>query len=154
MYFFVYNKNDGEMVSLGFTESEWGANAYISENNNAIEIPESFYLQLKNNRQRAYFKDGEIVLIPAAPFQYAKWNVQTKEWELDVEYQLASESEMVRDKRNELLLETDEIVMNPLRWNELSQEKQNEWSQYRLDLLNIPQQAGFPLNVVWPTKPS
>lgn len=28
-----------------------------------------------------------------------------------------------------------------------------EWMQYREDLRNIPQQAGFPWNVVWPTQP-
>lgn len=154
MYYLVYNKENGEMVNLAFTESEWGANAFISEKNNAVEIPEALYLQLKNNRQRAYLKNDEIVVIPKPPFQYAKWNVDTKQWELDIEYQYQSESELVREKRNKLLLEVDEIVLNPIRWAELSPEKQAEWTQYRIDLLDVPQQNGFPLNVAWPTKPS
>lgn len=59
-----------------------------------------------------------------------------------------------RGKRNQLLkAEVDPIVSNPLRWADLTTEKQNEWSQYRTDLLNVPQQSGFPNTISWPTKP-
>ena len=47
----------------------------------------------------------------------------------------------------------DPMVSNPLRWADLSSNKQTEWSQYRTDLLNVPQQAGFPASVTWPTEP-
>lgn len=60
----------------------------------------------------------------------------------------------VRNERNRLLeWEVDPIVSNPLRWADLTTEKQNEWSQYRTDLLNVPQQSGFPNTISWPTKP-
>jgi len=49
--------------------------------------------------------------------------------------------------------EVDPIVTNPLRWADLTTAKQNEWAQYRTDLLNVPQQAGFPNTINWPTKP-
>jgi hypothetical protein len=49
--------------------------------------------------------------------------------------------------------EVDPIVTNPLRWADLTTAKQNEWTQYRTDLLNVPQQAGFPNTINWPTKP-
>jgi len=52
-----------------------------------------------------------------------------------------------------LTTEVDLVVSNPLRWAELTTEKQNAWSQYRTDLLNVPQQAGFPNTITWPTKP-
>jgi len=59
-----------------------------------------------------------------------------------------------RDTRDvKLRNEVDPIVTNPLRWADLTTEKQNEWTQYRTDLLNVPQQAGFPHNINWPTKP-
>jgi hypothetical protein len=45
------------------------------------------------------------------------------------------------------------VVTNPLRWSEMTSEKQQEWADYRAALLQIPDQEGFPLNVVWPTKP-
>jgi len=44
-------------------------------------------------------------------------------------------------------------VSNPLRWADLSSDKQAEWSKYRTDLLNVPQQSGFPNSVTWPTEP-
>ena len=56
-----------------------------------------------------------------------------------------------RDYR--LTHEVDPIVTNPLRWADLTTAKQNEWTQYRTDLLNVPQQAGFPNTINWPTKP-
>ena len=60
----------------------------------------------------------------------------------------------VRDQRDaKLTNEVDPIVTNPLRWADLTTEKQNEWTQYRTDLLNVPQQAGFPNTINWPTKP-
>ena len=50
--------------------------------------------------------------------------------------------------------DVDVIINNPLRWAELSSDKQTEWTKYRTDLLNVPQQSGFPHNVTFPTKPS
>ena len=61
----------------------------------------------------------------------------------------------LRAQRNQKLVEeVDPIVTNPLRWAELTDAKQAEWTQYRTDLLNLPAQAGFPNTVTWPTKPT
>ena len=60
----------------------------------------------------------------------------------------------VRGQRDYLLeTEVDPIVSNPLRWNGMTTAEQNAWTQYRTDLLNVPQQSGFPHSVTWPTKP-
>ena len=69
--------------------------------------------------------------------------------ELDAE--LAASLRGQRDQK--LAQEVDPIVTNPLRWAELTDAKQAEWTQYRTDLLNLPDQAGFPNTVTWPTKP-
>ena len=69
--------------------------------------------------------------------------------ELDAE--LASNLRLDRDYK--LSQEVDPIVTNPLRWAELTEDKQTEWTQYRTDLLNLPAQAGFPNTVTWPSKP-
>ena len=59
-----------------------------------------------------------------------------------------------RAKRDDLLeSEVDPMVTNQLRWNDLTTEQQNAWTQYRTDLLNVPQQSGFPNTINWPTKP-
>jgi len=60
----------------------------------------------------------------------------------------------LRAQRDQMLVqEVDPIVTNPLRWAELTDAKQAEWTQYRTDLLNLTAQAGFPNTVTWPTKP-
>jgi hypothetical protein len=60
----------------------------------------------------------------------------------------------VREERNQrLVAEVDPIVTNPLRWADLTAAEQAEWTQYRTDLLNITDQAGFPKTHTWPTKP-
>ena len=56
-----------------------------------------------------------------------------------------------RDRR--LVAEVDPIVSNALRWAEMTAEKQAEWSAYRTALLDITDQAGFPHDITWPTKP-
>jgi len=69
--------------------------------------------------------------------------------ELDV--QAAAQVRGERDQR--LISEVDPIVTNPLRWAGLTAAEQAAWTQYRTDLLNITDQAGFPNTVTWPTKP-
>lgn len=70
--------------------------------------------------------------------------------ELDAELSAGLRAE--RDDK--LVNEVDPIVTNPLRWAELTDAKQAEWTQYRTDLLNLPEQSGFPNTVTWPTKPT
>jgi hypothetical protein len=70
--------------------------------------------------------------------------------ELDAE--LAASLRAQRDGK--LIQEVDPLVTNPLRWAELTDDKQAEWTQYRTDLLNLPEQSGFPNDITWPTKPT
>lgn len=54
----------------------------------------------------------------------------------------------VRNKRDELLTACD--------WTQsldIPQAIRESWAAYRQALRDVPQQTGFPLNVVWPTKP-
>jgi hypothetical protein len=79
---------------------------------------------------------------------YAAYVPPTQE-ELD-----AALAASIRGQRNNLLAtEVDPLVTNPLRWAELTEAQQAAWTQYRRDLLDITAQAGFPNEVVWPTKP-
>lgn len=69
----------------------------------------------------------------------------------ELDAQAAAQVRGERDQR--LISEVDPIVTNPLRWADLTAAEQAEWTQYRTDLLNITDQAGFPNTVTWPTKP-
>jgi len=88
------------------------------------------------------------VLLGLIGSDYAAYVAPTQE-ELDAE--LAANLRAQRDDK--LVNEVDPVVTNPLRWAELTDAKQAEWTQYRTDLLNLPAQAGFPNTVTWPTKP-
>lgn len=66
----------------------------------------------------------------------------------------AEEASIIRNLRDQKLkTEVDPIAGNALRWNDLSQSDRDAWAAYRIDLLNITDQAGFPYNITWPTKP-
>jgi hypothetical protein len=78
------------------------------------------------------------------------WKLLNGEWDypvVEIDPEIA-----VRRRRNRLLKRYVDII-NPVRWNGFSEEKKQEWIQYRQDLLDIPQQPGFPNDVVWPIKP-
>ena len=79
---------------------------------------------------------------------YAAYVAPTQE-ELDAA--LAASIRYTRD--NLLATEVDPLVTNPLRWAELTEAQQAAWTQYRRDLLDITDQAGFPNDITWPTKP-
>ena len=66
----------------------------------------------------------------------------------------AALSDQLRGERGNLLSEVDTIAGNALRWGSLSAEQQDAWAVYRQALLDVPQQAGFPNDVVWPVKPT
>jgi hypothetical protein len=59
----------------------------------------------------------------------------------------------VRADRDGRLLEVDAIAGNALRWAALDADTQTAWATYRQALLDVPQQAGFPHDITWPTKP-
>jgi hypothetical protein len=80
---------------------------------------------------------------------YSAYVAPTQE-ELDAE--AAADVRAERDRR--LVSEIDPVVSNPLRWADLSEQEQADVSAYRLALLDVPSQSGFPHTVSWPTKPS
>ncbi len=63
-------------------------------------------------------------------------------------------AEDIRFSRNKLLEEiVDKIPGSAIRWNLMSEEEKSAWVIYRQALLDLPEQEGFPTNVVWPNKP-
>ena len=56
----------------------------------------------------------------------------------------------VRAKRNQLLSETDYMMMKDYP---LSSEREQQLSEYRQQLRDITKQSGFPRDITWPEKP-
>jgi hypothetical protein len=62
-------------------------------------------------------------------------------------------AEEVRSLRNKLLEElVDKIPGSAVRWSLMSEEEKLSWVNYRQALLDLPEQEGFPTNVIWPTR--
>jgi len=64
------------------------------------------------------------------------------------ERQLEQEAEEVRTQRGALLSQSD--------WTQVSDAPvdQSAWADYRQALRDVPEQAGFPTEVTWPTRPA
>ena len=62
----------------------------------------------------------------------------------------ATAAASVRAERNKLLAATDWVV---LRAKELGQAVPIDYYEYRGDLRQVPEQAGFPDTITWPTSP-
>ena len=71
------------------------------------------------------------------------------EWRIKLE--VDSVAIDVRDKRNQLLSETDYLTNNDYP---ISEEARELVRAYRQALRDVPQQEGFPETVVWPEKPA
>jgi len=96
------------------------------------------------------FFDGEVEREPTAEeaAEQAERDAVTAE---EIRLQIIADTRLERDRR--LTTDADPIITNPLRWDVLPAEKQDEWSAYRTALLDITDQAGFPHDITWPTKP-
>jgi len=76
------------------------------------------------------------------------WRIDSKSVE-----QMAAETDAqaayIRATRDDLLKNNVDVV-NPLRWESMSEAQRDALRAYRQALLDVPQQAGFPWDVVWP----
>jgi hypothetical protein len=102
------------------------------------------------NSLQYYVQDNQAVSIPAhAESDSASWQFDfaNRTWIQDM--QLHAEHQ--RQHRNSLLSAIDRV--NPIWYATLTADKQAELQAYRLALLAVPQQTGFPTQVEWPPKP-
>lgn len=60
--------------------------------------------------------------------------------------------EEIRYRRNLYLEKSDSYVL-PDRWEEYTPTQKQAWKDYRQALRDIPQQAGYPTTLTWPTAP-
>lgn len=85
-----------------------------------------------------------------AKFYGGEWVIITEpepEPEPDPEVYQVYDDAIVRSQRNDLLAASD--------WTQVADAPVDKasWADYRQALRDIPQQAGFPENVIWPEQP-
>jgi len=91
-----------------------------------------------------YFKNSQLTKRPKKPSEEYIWNCS--EWVIN-ELLIAAKT---KSARNALLQESDwtDTVTAQTRLTNWQQ-----WQDYRQALRDIPQQAGYPLDVIWPEQP-
>lgn len=101
---------------------------------------------------RATYPQGtiEVELQPSALHKMVngQWVAPTQ---AEIGADAAARVRFERDRK--LAREVDPVATNALRWAAMTDAQRQAWADYRQALLDIPQQAGFPHNVTWPSKP-
>ena len=97
-------------------------------------------------------EDNDGFICQAVKHDYISGNFteinECPDWRIQLEKEVLSLD--VRLERNKLLSDTDHLIQSDYP---ISDEKKQEVKVYRQALRDIPQQDGFPDNIVWPDKP-
>jgi hypothetical protein len=134
----IYKKINGEIVS------QFNGSLELLYLNLDTEIQD--YIDGSYLRESYYIENKIPIQIPKPPNIWYYFNYDTKEWEADRGEAIID----VLDKRKKLLVDSD---WTQLPNGPLTQQQQEAWAVYRQQLRDIPEQSGYPLNVVWPTPP-
>lgn len=137
IYFSIYSQTTGEIVNSGYVPNQDLYDLQPVEKG-FVKVP------VESDINSQYFENGVLVNIPNKPDYECHFDFAAKQWILDYDVQTA----IIKNRRNRLLAESD--------WTQLSDvpiTNKDAWAQYRQALRNIPEQSGFPTNVVWPTPP-
>lgn len=140
--------NNGQVVNVGdyralFPQTSFPASGpgdEFLENNNAVRVTAWLPHDAQTSKLQScapYIQDGivytvEVVAITAD----------------DIAARNQSLAAEVRKRRNDLLASSDwtQTLDSPV-------DQRSEWQTYRQELRDIPQQTGFPTNVIWPSEP-
>lgn len=95
-----------------------------------------------------YYKEGVIKEFTARPSEFYKWNYALEAWEFDYDY-----ADTAAKKQRDKLLADGPDRISPMWWSSMTQEQQQQWTNYRQALLDVTEQINYPEHIVWPTKP-
>lgn len=138
-----------EVTVVGYSDVAWcdskhsllGMNVHLSDNS---IIPYAYRVDGE--------EDNDGFICQAVKHDYISGNFteinECPDWKIQLEKEILSLD--VRLERNKLLSDTDHLIQEDYP---ISDEKKQEIKVYRQALRDIPQQDGFPENIVWPDKP-
>ena len=139
-----------EVTVVGYSDVAWcdskhlllGMNIHLSDNS---IIPYAYRVDGE--------EDNDGFICQAVKHDYISGNFteinECPDWKIQLEKEVLSLD--VRLERNNLLSNTDHLIQSDYP---ISDEKKQEIKVYRQALRDIPQQDGFPDNIVWPDKPA
>ena len=139
-----------EVTVVGYSDVAWcdskhlllGMNIHLSDNS---IIPYAYRVDGE--------EDNDGFICQAVKRDYISGSFteinECPDWKIQLEKEILSLD--VRLERNKLLSNTDHLIQSDYP---ISDEKKQEIKVYRQALRDIPQQDGFPENIVWPDKPT
>ena len=139
-----------EVTVVGYSDVAWcdskhlllGMNIHLSDNS---IIPYAYRVDGE--------EDNDGFICQAVKHDYISGNFteinECPDWKIQLEKEILSLD--VRLERNKILSDTDHLIQSDYP---ISDEKKQEIKVYRQALRDIPQQDGFPDNIVWPDKPT
>ena len=139
-----------EVNVVGYSDVAWcdskhlllGMNIHLSDNS---IIPYAYRVDGE--------EDNDGFICQAVKHDYISGNFteinECPDWKIHLEKEVLSLD--ARLERNKLLSDTDHLIQSDYP---ISDEKKQEIKVYRQALRDIPQQDGFPDNIVWPDKPA
>jgi hypothetical protein len=136
MIYTIYTIQTGQIVGV------------VQSNNIEVQLSEGqAYLEGSYNDTQFYIENSLPVQIPVQPNDFCVFDYTTKSWVQDSSLAISYNLQ----KRLDLLYLSDwtQIPNNPL-----TAEQQAAWATYRQELRDIPQQSGYPFNVVFPVAPT
>lgn len=102
--------------------------------------PDKFYIDIVT------LQPIEIPLKPSADYIFS---YDTYTWIIDS----ARATKRARNIRDSLLVDSDWTDTLSAQ-NRFGSDLYNQWQTYRQALRDVPEQAGFPLSIIWPTPPA
>mgnify|MGYP006296069115 CR=1 FL=1 len=135
--YLLFNES-GEIISYISCDEE----DIINQGKSYIETSIS-----KEDIRNFYVQNEELIKKPENPYDYGIFNYFTKTWEFDSTTACLE----IDLHRKQLLQESDwtDTVSAQTRLTNYA-----EWQTYRQALRDIPQQSGYPTDIVWPTPPA
>lgn len=135
MNYTIYSQSTGQILKIVVTD----------DIQSQLQSGES-YLDGSIDDSTYYIENGVAVAIPAQPDQYSVFDFTTKQWVQQENLAIAD----VLPKRQRLLYSSD---WTQLPNGPLTTAQQEAWATYRQQLRDIPEQSGYPFNVIFPTPP-
>ena len=155
-HFILYNSSNNQILASGTCREE-DLHYYAREGYALIDGAGSGSTGYISNGEFIPYTLEQRLAKSNQPSMTSIWSDETFSWiETRSDEEIANtltQNSIVsaKNKRNKLLAECDWVVTKSL---EQGNSVSDSWKEYRQELRDITQQAGFPNNINWPNKPT
>jgi hypothetical protein len=148
MNFIIYEKTTGEILISG--EAAEVETIVCADNEELIIVDYPINNIYRNSGNWINLETKEIINFGEKPL--GAFTLNANGWVKDIEQEKICAAQEARNERNQLLIDSDWTDALSAK-SRLGETLFQQWQDYRQALRDMPEQSGFPLAIVWPTKP-